>query len=40
MALLLVTGFKNYVRLQYFMFAATGILVAHPARTVPAHDAG
>jgi len=27
MALLLVTGFKNYVRLQYFMFAATGILV-------------
>jgi len=26
-ALLLVTGFKNYVRLQYFMFAATGILV-------------
>ncbi len=28
MALLLVTGFKNYVRLQYFMFAATAILVA------------
>jgi len=27
MAALLVTGFKNYVRLQYFMFAATGILV-------------
>jgi len=27
-AILLVTGFKNYVRLQYFMFAATGILVA------------
>ena len=27
MAILLVTGFKNYVRLQYFMFAATGILV-------------
>ena len=26
-ALLLVTGFKNYVRLQYFMFAATGILI-------------
>jgi amino acid transporter len=26
-AVLLVTGFKNYVRLQYFMFAATGILV-------------
>ncbi len=28
MAILLVTGFKNYVRLQYFMFAATAILVA------------
>ena len=27
MAILLVTGFKNYVRLQYAMFAATGILV-------------
>ncbi len=27
MAILLVTGFKNYVRLQYFMFAATGILM-------------
>jgi basic amino acid/polyamine antiporter, APA family len=27
MALLLVTGFKNYVRLQYFMFAATAILM-------------
>jgi len=27
MAALLVSGFKNYVRLQYFMFAATGILV-------------
>jgi amino acid transporter len=27
MAILLVTGFKNYVRLQYLMFAATGILV-------------
>jgi len=27
MAALLVAGFKNYVRLQYFMFAATGILV-------------
>jgi APA family basic amino acid/polyamine antiporter len=27
-ALLLVTGFKNYVRLQYFMFAGTGILIA------------
>ena len=26
MAVLLVTGFKNYVRLQYAMFAATGIL--------------
>ena len=22
-----MTGFKNYVRLQYFMFAGTGILV-------------
>ena len=31
MAILLVTGFKNYVRLQYVMFAATGILVRHPA---------
>ncbi len=28
MAMLLVTGFKNYVRLQYFMFAGTGILIA------------
>ncbi len=27
MAALLVAGFKNYVRLQYFMFAATAILV-------------
>jgi len=27
MALLLVSGFKNYVRLQYFMFAATGVIV-------------
>jgi basic amino acid/polyamine antiporter, APA family len=27
MAMLLVTGFKNYVRLQYFMFAGTGILM-------------
>jgi amino acid transporter len=27
MAALLVAGFKNYVRLQYFMFAGTGILV-------------
>jgi len=27
MAALLVAGFKNYVRLQYFMFAATGILI-------------
>jgi basic amino acid/polyamine antiporter, APA family len=27
MATLLVTGFKNYVRLQYFIFAGTGILV-------------
>jgi len=26
-AMLLVTGFKNYVRLQYFMFAGTGILM-------------
>jgi basic amino acid/polyamine antiporter, APA family len=26
MGILLVTGFKNYVRLQYAMFAATGIL--------------
>ncbi len=26
-ATLLVTGFRNYVRLQYFMFAATGILI-------------
>jgi APA family basic amino acid/polyamine antiporter len=43
MALLLVTGFKNYVRLQYFMFAATGILVilmlAQFLRTTPAHFA-
>ena len=27
MALLLITGFKNYVRLQYFMFAGTVLLV-------------
>jgi basic amino acid/polyamine antiporter, APA family len=27
MAVLLVSGFKNYVRLQYLMFAGTGILV-------------
>jgi len=27
MAALLVAGFKNYVRLQYFMFAGTGLLV-------------
>ena len=27
MAILLVAGFKHYVRLQYLMFAATGILV-------------
>jgi basic amino acid/polyamine antiporter, APA family len=43
MALLLVTGFKNYVRLQYFMFAGTGILViimlAQFLRTNPAHFA-
>src|SRR5664280_3310985 len=43
MALLLVTGFKNYVRLQYFMFAGTGILViimlAQFLRTSPAHFA-
>ena len=39
-AILLVTGFKNYVRLQYFMFAATGILmvilVVQFLRTTPA----
>jgi len=28
MAMLLVTGFKNYVRVQYFMFAGTAVLVA------------
>jgi amino acid transporter len=43
MALLLVTGFKNYVRLQYLMFAATGILVAillvQFLRTTPAEFA-
>ena len=43
MAILLVTGFKNYVRLQYFMFAATGILVVimlvQFLRTSPAHFA-
>jgi amino acid transporter len=43
MAILLVTGFKNYVRLQYFMFAATGILmvilVVQFLRTNPAHFA-
>ena len=43
MAILLVTGFKNYVRLQYFMFAGTGILVvimlAQFLRTDPAHFA-
>jgi basic amino acid/polyamine antiporter, APA family len=43
MAMLLVTGFKNYVRLQYFMFAATGILVlimlVQFLRTSPAHFA-
>ena len=43
MALLLVTGFKNYVRLQYFMFAATGILmvilVVQFLRTNPAQFA-
>jgi APA family basic amino acid/polyamine antiporter len=42
-ALLLVTGFKNYVRLQYFMFAATGILVVimivQFLRTTPAEFA-
>ncbi len=27
MAAVLIAGFKNYVRLQYFMFAATGILI-------------
>jgi APA family basic amino acid/polyamine antiporter len=43
MAILLVTGFKNYVRLQYFMFAATGILVVillvQFLRTTPAEFA-
>ena len=43
MAILLVTGFKNYVRLQYFMFAGTGIIVvimlAQFLRTDPAHFA-
>jgi basic amino acid/polyamine antiporter, APA family len=43
MATLLVTGFKNYVRLQYFMFAGTGILVlimlVQFLRTNPAHFA-
>ena len=43
MAILLVTGFKNYVRLQYFMFAGTGILVvimlAQFLRTSPAQFA-
>jgi amino acid transporter len=43
MATLLVTGFKNYVRLQYFMFAATGILVVilivQFLRTTPAEFA-
>jgi amino acid transporter len=43
MAILLVTGFKNYVRLQYFMFAATGllmvILLVQFLRTNPAHFA-
>ncbi len=42
-AILLVTGFKNYVRLQYFMFAATGILmvilVVQFLRTNPAQFA-
>jgi basic amino acid/polyamine antiporter, APA family len=43
MALLLVAGFKNYVRLQYFMFAATGILMVillvQFLRTTPAEFA-
>lgn len=43
MAILLVTGFKNYVRLQYFMFAFTGIIVvimiAQFLRTSPAEFA-
>jgi amino acid transporter len=43
MAILLVTGFKNYVRLQYLMFAATGILVVilvvQFLRTTPAEFA-
>ena len=42
-AILLVTGFRNYVRLQYFMFAATGILVVilivQFLRTTPAEFA-
>jgi basic amino acid/polyamine antiporter, APA family len=43
MATLLVTGFKNYVRLQYFMFAGTAILIlvvlVQFLRTTPAHFA-
>ena len=43
MAILLVSGFKNYVRLQYLMFAFTGILVvvmvAQFLRTSPDHFA-
>ena len=39
MAALLVAGFKNYVRLQYFMFAATGHPGGRPAGAVPAHVA-
>ncbi|HEX5642330.1 MAG TPA: APC family permease [Thermoleophilia bacterium] len=43
MMILLVTGFKNYVRLQYAMFAATGILVVillvQFLRTTPAEFA-
>ena len=43
MAVLLVTGFKNYVRLQYLMFTGTGVIVvimlAQFLRTDPAHFA-
>src|SRR5690606_28030543 len=43
-ALLLVTGFKNYGRLQSFMFAATGILIiillVNFLRTSPEQFAG
>ncbi|MBE0528188.1 MAG: hypothetical protein IH629_03160, partial [Thermoleophilia bacterium] len=43
MAAVLIAGFKHYVRLQYFMFAATGILivilVVQFLRTTPAEFA-